>query len=153
GDVRDLVGEGGNYITGQPVNYLTLGLSSVGLTLTAATIGTGGGMLPLRAGASFLKAVNKAGEVPPRLASEIGTLLARSVDARALDEAVDAARGMRLTDMGAPLSRLFDPKGVAAVTDLATDIGRIGGAGGVRAMKMSVEVADSSRDLKVLART
>jgi hypothetical protein len=39
------------------------------------------------------------------------------------------------------------------VTDLATDIGRIGGAGGVRAMKMSVEVADSSHDIKVLART
>ena len=47
GDVRDLVAQGGNYVMGQPVNYFTLGIASVGLTLTGATIATGGGMLPL----------------------------------------------------------------------------------------------------------
>ena len=51
------------------------------------------------------------------------------------------------------MSRLFNPRSVAAVTDLATDIGRIGKVGGVRAMKMSVEAADSTRDIKTIART
>jgi hypothetical protein len=42
---------------------------------------------------------------------------------------------------------------VEAVSDLAGDIGRIGTVGGVRAMKVSVEAADSVRDVRVLART
>lgn len=153
GDVRDLVAQGGNYLTGQPVNYLTLGLSTVGLSLTAATIGTGGAALPLRAGASFLKAVNKVGKVPPRLANEVGTMLARSLNRGALDETMDMARQFRIGELGAPLSRLFNPRSVAAVSDLANDFGRIGKVGGVRAMKASVEVADSTRDVKVLAKT
>lgn len=153
GDVRDLVAQGGNYLTGQPVNYFTLGVATVGLSLTAATISTGGGMLPLRAGASFLKAANKVGKMPPRLVAEVSGLLARSINRGAMDEALLLAREMRIGELGRPLSRLFNPRSVAAVTDLATDFGRIGKVGGVRAMKMSVEAADTTRDVKVLART
>jgi hypothetical protein len=153
GDVRDLVVQGGNYITGQPVNYFTLGVATVGLSLTAATISTGGGMLPLRAGASFLKAANKVGKMPPRLVAEVSGLLARSINRGAMDEALLLARQMRIGELGRPLSRLFNPRSVAAVTDLATDFGRIGKVGGVRAMKLSVEAADSTRDVKVLAKT
>lgn len=153
GDVRDLVTQGGNYITGQPVNYFTLGIASVGLTLTGATLATGGGMLPLRAGASFLKAANKVGKMPPRLVAEVSKMLARSINRGALDEALVMARELRFGELGKPLGRLFNPTSVARVTDLATDFGRIGRVGGVRAMKMSVEAADSTRDVKVLART
>jgi hypothetical protein len=153
GDVRDLVAQGGNYLTGQPVNYFTLGLAGVGLSLTAATIGTGGGMLPLRAGASFLKAMNKVGKLPPRLVAEIGAMLARSINRGALNEAMVVAREFRFGDLGRPLSRLFNPASIARVTDLATDFGRIGRVGGVRAMKLSVEAADTTHDVKVLAKT
>jgi hypothetical protein len=153
GDVRDLVAQGGNYLTGQPVNYFTLGVASVGLTLTGATIMTGGGMLPLRAGASFLKAANKVGKMPPRLVAEVSAMLARSVNRGALDEALMLAREFRIGEIGRPLGRLFNPKSIDKVTDLATDFGKIGTVGGVRAMKLSVEAADSTRDVKVLAKT
>lgn len=153
GDVRDLVAQGGNYVMGQPVNYFTLGVATVGLSLTAATISTGGGMLPLRAGASFLKAANKVGKMPPRLVNEVDGLLARSINRGALDEAMVMAREMRIGEIGRPLGQLFNPRSIAAVTDLATDFGRIGRVGGVRAMKLSVEAADSTRDVKVLAKT
>jgi hypothetical protein len=153
GDVRDLVAQGGNYLTGQPVNYFTLGIATVGLSLTAATISTGGGMLPLRAGASFVKAANKVGKMPPRLVNEVSGLLARSINRGAMDEALLLVREMRVGELGRPLSRLFNPRSMAAVTDLATDFGRIGKVGGVRAMKLSVEAADTTRDVKVLAKT
>jgi hypothetical protein len=153
GDVRDLVAQGGNYLMGQPVNYFTLGVASVGLTLTGATIMTGGGMLPLRAGASFLKAANKVGKMPPRLVAEVSTMLARSINRGALDEALTLAREFRIGDLGRPLGRLFNPRSIEKVTDLATDIGKIGTVGGVRAMKLSVEAADSTRDVKVIAKT
>lgn len=153
GDVRDLIWQGGNYLTGQPVDYFALGISTVGLTLTAATIGTGGGMLPVRVGASFLKAVKKAGKIPPRLLDDVGRMLSRGIDGRAADEVVALASAGRLGDLHRPLGRLFEPRAVAAISDLSTDIGRIGAVGGVRAMKLSVGVADSARDVKVLART
>lgn len=153
GDVRDLVTQGGNYLTGQPVNYFALGISSVGLTLTGATLATGGAALPLRVGASFLKAVNKAGKLPPRLAAQIGGALARSLNTAALDEAMVLAREFRWGEMQRPLGRLFNPRSVELLTDVATDFGRIGKVGGVRAMKLSAEAADSARDVKVLART
>ncbi len=153
GDVRDLVAQGGNYLTGQPVNYFTLGIATVGLTLTAATVTTGGAALPLRAGASFLKAANKVGKMPPRLVGEVSAMLARSINRPALDEALVLAREFRVGEIGRPLGNLFNPRSIAAVTDLATDFGRIGAVGGVRAMKLSVEAVDSARDVKVLART
>lgn len=153
GDVRDLVTQGGNYLTGQPINYFALGISSVGLTLTGATLATGGAALPLRVGASFLKAVNKAGKLPPRLAAQIGGALARSFNTAALDEAMVLAREFRWGELQRPLSRLFNPRSVGLLTDVATDFGRIGKVGGVRAMKLSAEAADSARDVKVLAKT
>ena len=110
GDVRDLVAQGGNYITGQPVNYFTLGIATVGLTLTAATIATGGGMLPLRAGASFLKAANKVGKMPPRLVAESAPCWRGSINRGAMDEALLLARELRIGEIGRPLSRLFNPR-------------------------------------------
>jgi hypothetical protein len=153
GDARDLIGEGTHYLTGQPVNYLTLGVASVGLTLTGATIATGGGMLPLRAGASFLKGMNKAAKLPPRLVAEIGGVLARGINGAALDETLVLARSFRFGEMGRPLGRLLNPKSVKVVSELATDFGTIGKVGGVRAMKLSAGVAESTRDVKVLAKT
>ena len=55
GDVRDLVGEGTNYLSGQPVNYFTLGVASVGLGLTVSTVMSLGSTLPVKTGVSFLK--------------------------------------------------------------------------------------------------
>ena len=153
GDVRDLIGQGGNYLTGQPVNYFTLGVASVGLALTATTIASVGGSLPLRAGASFVKGMSKLGKIPPRLAAEVGLAISKSVDRTALAESVNLAREFRISEMGKPLARLFNPRAAAVVTDLASDFGTIGKVGGVRAMKLSMETADSARDVKVLAQT
>ena len=152
GDVRDLVGEGSNYVQGKSVNYFTLGIATVGLTLTAATVASLGGALPVRAGASFIKAMGKLGKLPPKLTGEIGLALARTVDTAALGEAMNLGRELRFGEMQAPLARLFKPKSLAMVSDLATDFGTIGSVGGVRAMKLSAEAADDARDVKALAK-
>jgi hypothetical protein len=153
GDARDLIGEGGNYLTGKPVNYFTLGVASVGLALTAGTVASLGAAMPVRAGVSFLKSMNKLGRLPPKLVGEVGLALSKSVDKAALAETVNLAREFRIGEMGGPLSRLFRTRGVAVVGDLATDFGAIGSAGGVRAMKLSAETAQDLREVKVAAKT
>ena len=84
---------------------------------------------------------------------DTGALLARTINGGSVDEAVALARQFRIGELGRPLGTLFDPKAVAAVSDLATDVGRLGAAGGLRAMKLGIEAADSARDVRVLART
>jgi hypothetical protein len=152
GDVRDLLGEGGKFIASQPVDYFTLGIASVGLGLTAATLSSLGAAAPLRMGASFVKATHRVGKLPPRLTAEIATALQRGINRPALDEALTLATSMRLGELGRPLSRLFNPQSVRLVSNLAEDFGTIGKAGGVRAMKLSVEAADGAGDVRRLAR-
>ncbi len=152
GDVRDLVGEGGKFVTGQPIDYFTLGIASVGLGLTAATLSSLGTAAPLRVGASFVKAMHRVGKLPPRLTRQIAEALQRGINRPALEEAIGLATSMRLAELGRPLSRLFNPRSVRLVSNLAEDIGTIGKAGGVRAMKVGVEAADSAADVRRLAR-
>jgi hypothetical protein len=152
GDVRDLVGEGGKFIAGQPVDYFTLGIATVGLGLTAATFTTLGSALPLRVGSSFVKAMHRLGKLPPRLTAQIVRALERGINRPAVEEAITLATSMRLGELGRPLSRIFNPRSVKLVTNLAEDFGTIGKAGGVRAMKLSVEAADSAGDVRKLAR-
>src|SRR5690606_36210122 len=71
----------------------------------------------------------------------------------ALEGAVTLAGSMRLTELGAPMARLFKPDSVKLVSRLADDIGSIGKVGGVRAMKVSVSAAESTADVSRLART
>lgn len=152
GDVRDLVGEGGKFIAGQPLDYFTLGIASVGLGLTVATYSTLGSALPLRVGSSFVKAMHRVGKLPPRLTAQIVRALERGINRPALEEAIGLATSMRFAELGRPLSRLFNPRSVRLVSNLAEDFGTIGKVGGVRAMKLSVEAADSAGDVRRLAR-
>jgi hypothetical protein len=85
--------------------------------------------------------VKKAGRLPPRLTAQIGTALSRGINGAAVDEALMLARSLRLDELHRPLGRLFEPKSVALVSDLATDFGRVYAAGGVRAMKLGVEAS------------
>jgi hypothetical protein len=152
GDVRDLVGEGGKFIAGQPLDYFTLGIATVGLGLSVATYSSLGGALPVRVGASFVKAMHRVGKLPPRLTGQIVRALERGINRPALEEALTLATSLRLGELGRPLSRIFNPRSVRLVSNLADDFGTIGKAGGVRAMKLSVEAADSAGDVRRLAR-
>ena len=152
GDVRDLVGEGGKFIAGQPLDYFTLGISTVGLGLSAATVSSLGAAMPLRVGSSFVKAMHRVGKLPPRLTAQVGRALQRGINKPALEEVVGLAASMRLTELGRPLGRLFNPDSVKLVSNLADDVGSIGKVGGVRAMKVSVGAADSAADVSRLAR-
>ena len=152
GDVRDLVGEGGKFISGQPLDYFTLGIATVGLGLTVATYSSLGSALPLRVGSSFVKAMHRVGKLPPRLTAQIVRALERGINRPALEETIALASSMRLGELGRPLSRIFNPQSVRLVSNLADDFGTIGKAGGVRAMKLSVEAADSAGDVRRLAR-
>ena len=71
GDVRDLHEQYQHYQAGQSVNQLIVILSGVGISLTAATIGSVGVTAPIKAGTSLLKFASKTGRLSASFTQEL----------------------------------------------------------------------------------
>lgn len=84
GDLRDLGGELYKFGTDEPVDQLALGLSGLGLTLTAATYGSGGTAILSRGALSAFKMARRTGRLTVRFADRLGHLVADVVDFPAL---------------------------------------------------------------------
>ena len=89
GDIRDIGSEGGKMVVGEEYSQVILGLSVVGLAVTAGTVATGGGGLPARVGVSLLKVAKKAGTMTASFTRELGELVARAVDFPRLRRTLD----------------------------------------------------------------
>ena len=84
GDVRDLYTQATRYLSGEEIDPLIIGLATVGLGLTAATVATLGATAPKKAGVSALKALKRSGRLSPQLAQEVGVVAANALDGPAL---------------------------------------------------------------------
>ncbi|MDI4656093.1 hypothetical protein [Xanthobacter autotrophicus] len=148
GDIRDAGREGLKLARGEDADELILGLSAVGIAVTAGTYATVGASLPVRIGISLVKVAKRTGRLSAALARSLTRAVRESVDFAALRRlaaapaTVDAAavkgvvRTQRLTD----LTRMLD------------DTARIEAKAGTRAALEGLKVADSGRDLSRVAR-
>ncbi|MGK9165553.1 hypothetical protein KXR53_04610 [Inquilinus limosus] len=84
GDLRDIGRELWNFGSGNPVDELALGLSGIGLTLTAATWGSGGVAALPRGAVSAFKIARRTGRLSARFAERLGRMVADVVDFPAL---------------------------------------------------------------------
>jgi len=84
GDIRDIGTEGSKLVAGEEYSEIILGLSVVGLAVTAGTVASGGTALPARVGVSLLKVAKKAGTLTRSFTRELGQLVSRAVDFPAL---------------------------------------------------------------------
>ena len=67
GDIRDAVREGSRYVSGENYDQLILGLSVVGIAITAGTYATVGAATPARLGLTAVKVARKTGRLSARL--------------------------------------------------------------------------------------
>lgn len=84
GDIRDIGSEGSKLVAGEEYSEVILGLSVVGLAVTAGTVASGGGGLPARVGVSLLKVAKKAGTMTKSFSKQLGRLVSKAVDFPAL---------------------------------------------------------------------
>lgn len=147
GDIRDASREGWKLARGEAADELILGLSAVGLALTAGTYATGGASLPVRAGITLVKVAGRTGRLSAALARSLTRAVRESVDVAALRRlgnpaVADAAalKGMVRVDRLAVLARMLDD---VAVTQAKA---------GTRAALEGLKVADNGRDLARVAR-
>lgn len=96
GDVRDIAAEGTKMLKGEPYSELILGLSVVGIGVTAATIATGGGGVIAKAGISLMKAARRTNRLTAEFAETLTKLSSEAVNMPLLRQTL---RQTDLTDL------------------------------------------------------
>jgi hypothetical protein len=96
GDVRDIAAEGTKMLKGEPYSELILGLSVVGIGVTAATVATGGGGVIVKAGVSLMKAAKRTGRLTKEFAETLTRLTSEAVNMPLLRQTL---RSTDLTDL------------------------------------------------------
>jgi hypothetical protein len=126
GDIRDLTIEGYHHLTGQKVDKVLVGLSTIGVVATGATVLSGGSSAPVKGGVSVLKFVKKAGKMPKWLEKFI----------------IVSAKNIKKTKNIKPIKGFFEDIYVATkATGLNTSLKLINNASNMKAFKSSLGFA------------
>lgn len=152
GDIRDLYSQAARYMSGEEVDPLIIGLATVGLGLTAATVATLGGAAPEKAGVSTLKAVKRAGRLSPVLAREVGVVAANALDGEALRLVGTSMARLDLAAARAASGRVLKAEAVTTLKGLGTDVATIGSNAGYRTTVAALGSAKSAEEMGVIAR-
>lgn len=152
GDIRDLYTQAARYVAGEDVDPLIIGLATVGLGLTAATVATLGATGPEKAGVSTLKAVKRAGRLSPLLAREVGVVAANALDGEALRLVGTSVARLDLAAARAASGRVLKAEAVTTLEGLGSDVATIGGNAGYRTTVAALGTAASTQEMGVIAR-
>jgi hypothetical protein len=150
GDIRDMVREGTRYVSGQPADELVLGLSAVGLAITAGTYASVGAAGPARIGLSAVKAARRTGRLSARMSDWIGRSLREVIDWSALKRAGAA--------IASPTTALREARTVVkaekadGLMKLASDVGRVQTKAGTQAALDGLKLAEGPRDMARIAK-
>jgi hypothetical protein len=149
GDIRDAVREGGRYISGETYDQLILGLSVVGIAITAGTYATVGAAAPARVGISAVKAARKAGRISGRMADWIGRSLRDVVDWSALKRAGASVAEPAVAVRAAREAVKVEKAG--GLVRLVSDVGRVQTKAGTQAALDGLKLAESPREMSRIA--
>ena len=152
GDIRDAVREGSRYAQGREVDPLILGLSAVGIAITAGTYASLGTGAPARVGLSLVKAARKTGRLSARMAESLGRTLRSVVDGPALRKAVDgaSAAGPAMT-----IRAVREAVKIEKADDLfrlTRNVGDVQAKAGTRAALDGLKISDSPREMARVAK-
>ena len=152
GDIRDAVREGSRLVSGEPADQLILGLSCVGLAVTAGTYALLGAGTPARVGLSIVKAARKTGRISGRLADWVGRSLREVVDWSALRRAL---AGASLTEPAIAVRAAREAVKIGkadGLIKLVGDVGKVQSRAGTQAALDGLKIAENPRELARVAR-
>ncbi len=128
GDLNALRRAGGDYIAGDDVDRLDVGLAVIGLGATGAVLASGGTSYTIKAGTSVLRMARRLGTLSAPLAARLSSLVGDAVhwdrmgDLAALRigpaAMVDSAKLAELSDLGGSLRRVAGNTSVAEAVSL-----------------------------------
>jgi hypothetical protein len=149
GDIRDAAREGSRYVRGDNYDQLILGLSVVGIAITAGTYATVGAATPARLGLTAVKAARKAGRLSTRMADWIGRSVRDVVDWSALKRA-----GTSVTEPAVAVRAAREAVKVEkadGLVRLVSDVGRLQTKAGTQAALDGLKLAEGPREMSRIA--
>jgi hypothetical protein len=149
GDIRDAIREGSRYISGEDYDQLILGLSCVGIAITAGTYATVGAATPVRLGLTAVKAASKTGRLSARLAGWIGRSLREVIDWSALKRA-----GASVTEPAVAVRAAREAVKVEKADGLVRLVGEVGtvqAKAGTQAAMDGLKLAQGPREMSRIA--
>jgi len=149
GDIRDAAREGSRYVRGENYDQLILGLSVVGIAITAGTYATVGAATPARLGLTAVKAARKAGRLSTRMADWIGRSVRDVVDWSALKRA-----GTSVTEPAVAVRAAREAVKVEkadGLVRLVSDVGRVQTKAGTQAALDGLKLAEGPREMSRIA--
>jgi hypothetical protein len=152
GDIRDAAREGTRLVTGQKADELILGLSCVGIAITAGTYASMGTAAPARIGFTLVKAARKTGRIGSRMAAWINRSVREVIDWSALQRAL---RGASITEPAVAVRAAREAVKVEKAEDLVRlvgDVGRVQAKAGTQAALDGLRIAQGPRDMSRIAR-
>jgi hypothetical protein len=152
GDIRDALREGVRLANGEPADELILGLSCVGLAVTAATYATMGAGAPARIGLSLTKAARKTGRLGTRLGNAMTRSVREVVDWTALRRAFTTASITEPAVVVRAAREAIKVEKAGTVVRVMGDIGRVQTRAGTQAALEGLRLAETPREVSRLAR-
>ncbi|MBB6307677.1 hypothetical protein [Xanthobacter tagetidis] len=148
GDIRDAGREGWKLAHGEDADELILGLSAVGIAVTAGTYATVGASLPLRAGITLVKVAKRTGKLSAALGRSFMRAVRQSVDFVALRRLLKAPGAVD----GPALKGVVRSDRLASLTRMLDDVAVVQSKAGTRAALEGLRIADNGNDLRRVAR-
>ena len=152
GDIRDAVREGSRLATGQKADELVLGLSCVGLAITAGTYATVGAAAPARVGLTLAKVARKTGRLSERMAGSVGRMMRGVVDWAALKKAI---AGVSVAEPALAIRAARDAVKVeraGKLVDLARDVSKVEAKAGTQAALDGLKLAETPAEMSRVAK-
>jgi hypothetical protein len=152
GDIRDAVREGSRWAAGDNVDQLVLGLSAVGLAITAGTYASLGVGAPARVGLSVVKAARKTGRLGARLGEWMTRAMRGAVEWSALRKSL---AGASLTAPAVAVRGAREAVKVEKAGGLMTlvkDVGRVQGKAGTQGALDALKLAETPKEMSRVAK-
>lgn len=140
-DLRGVLKAGVDYVAGQDVDQLDLGLSIIGLGATGALVATGGSSASIKAGTATIRLARGMGRLSPALTARLSAGLTEGI------RWADVPRVRAKEDV----ARLLRADVLRPVADTLTDLGRVAAElGPVQALHL-LPLVDDATDARRLA--
>jgi hypothetical protein len=152
GDIRDAAREGTRLAMGEPADELVLGLSGLGIAVTAGTYASLGAAAPGRIGLTMIKAARKTGRISVSMAGWVTRSLREAVDLTALRRAVVS---FSLVQPGVAVRVAREAVKVEkseGLMRLVSDVGRVQSKAGTKAALEGLKISEGPRDMAKVAR-
>jgi hypothetical protein len=152
GDIRDAAREASRWAAGQEADRLILGLSAVGIAITAGTYASLGAGAPARIGLSAVKAARKTGRLGAGMGEAVARSLRGAVDWSGLRRAMARAS---LTEPALAVRGVREAVKIEKADDLfrlTRDVGRVQTKAGTRAAFDGLKLAESPREMARIAK-